>query len=258
MGGYETRENDSDGRTTRQVGKEAMSEERILIVDDDPALVDQLEATLRQAGFSVFSAPDGRTALQAARAYGPHLVILDITLSSNEPKRAGPHDGIEVLKQLRASSDMYVLMLSGTDAEIVKVLAFRMGADDYLTKPFNTDELIARVQAILRRGRRDKTKPASELAFQSVRIDPAARRAWCRGVLLSLTPIEYDLLYALASNPGHVLSREQLIHHAWRHNYAGNERTVDVHIGRLRRKLEEASAGGVITTVRGAGYCFED
>ena len=235
-----------------------MSEERILIVDDDAALVGRLEATLRQSGFVVYSARDGNAALQAARAYQPHLVILDITLHSEEGNESGPRDGIEVLKQLRSSSDVYVLMLSGTNAEIVKVLAFRMGADDYMTKPFNADELVARVQAILRRGRGERKESPSELAFRHVRIDPGKRRVWCNDTLLQLTPLEYDLLHALASNPGRVLSREQLIDAAWRHSYAGNERTVDVHIGRLRKKLEDAYAPDIITTVRGAGYCFED
>ncbi len=167
-------------------------------------------------------------------------------------------DGIEVLRVLRQESLVYVLMLTAKADEVDKVVGLTMGADDYLTKPFSPRELMARVKAILRRGR---AVGASQLAlsFSHLRIEPAAHRVWIDDELADLTSIEFELLHVLARHRGLVLSRDQLIEQVWGHDYYGDERVVDVHIGRLRKKLEADPANPkLIVTVRGAGYRFED
>jgi two-component system alkaline phosphatase synthesis response regulator PhoP len=169
-------------------------------------------------------------------------------------------DGLEVLRRLRhghGRSDVYVLMLTAKADETDKIVGLTVGADDYLTKPFSPRELVARVKAILRRGR-DAGLGEPVLAFARLRIEPDARRVWKDDELLDLTPIEFDLLHALARHRGRVLSREQLIEQVWGYDYYGDERVVDVHIGRLRKKVEDDPAHPtLIVTVRGAGYRFE-
>jgi DNA-binding response OmpR family regulator len=166
-------------------------------------------------------------------------------------------DGIEVLKRLRHESDVYVLMLTARADEMDKVVSLTIGADDDLVKPFSPRELVARVKAILRRGRGDGLQETA-LVFNRFRIDPEAHQAWKDGEQVDLTPIEFALLNALARHAGRVLSREQLIEHVWGHDYYGDERVVDVHIGRLRKKIEDdPDDPTVLATVRGAGYRFE-
>lgn len=185
-----------------------------------------------------------------ARAFQPDLVVLDIMLPGL--------DGIEVLRRLRQESDVYVLMLTARADEMDKVVSLTVGADDYLVKPFSPRELVARVKAILRRGRGASLQGAT-LVFSRLRIDPEARWAWKDGEQVELTPIEFDLLHALARHAGRVLSREQLIEHVWGHDYYGDERVVDVHVGRLRKKVEDDPDNPtLIVTARGAGYRFED
>jgi two-component system alkaline phosphatase synthesis response regulator PhoP len=222
----------------------------ILVVDDEPTILNTVKAYLEKEGYAVHTALDGPAALKAARVLRPHLVVLDIMLPGI--------DGLEVLRRLRQESDVYVLMLTARADETDKIVGLTVGADDYLTKPFSPRELVARVKAILRRGgRAGISEPA--LAFAQLRIEPDSRRAWKGDLLLDLTPIEFDLLYALARHQGRVLSREQLIEHVWGHDYYGDERVVDVHIGRLRKKIEQDySDPTLISTVRGAGYRFED
>ncbi len=166
-------------------------------------------------------------------------------------------DGLEVLQRLRQESDTYVLMLTARSEETDKVVGLKMGADDYLTKPFSPRELVARVQAILRRGRGvERLEPS--LTLGPARIDAGARQAWIDDTQLELTPIEFDLMYALVRHHGRVLSREQLIEHVWGYDYYGDARVVDVHIGRLRKKIEAIHSGLLpIVTVRGVGYRFE-
>jgi len=222
----------------------------ILIVDDEQSIVKTIQAYLEEQGYTVQTASDGLTALKAARAFRPDLIVLDIMLPGL--------DGIEVLKRLRHESDVYVLMLTARADEMDKVVSLTIGADDYLVKPFSPRELVARVKAILRRGRGDGLREAA-LVFKRLRIDPEAHQAWKDGVQVDLTPIEFTLLYALARHAGRVLSREQLIEHVWGHDYYGDERVVDVHIGRLRKKIEDdPDEPTLLITVRGAGYRFED
>lgn len=226
-----------------------MSNAKVLVVDDEPTIVNTVQAYLEREGFTVYTATDGVAALKAARAFRPDLIVLDIMLPEL--------DGIEVLRRLRQESDVYVLMLTAKADETDKIVGLGVGADDYLTKPFSPRELVARVKAILRRGR---SAAAAEpmLTFRHLRIDAGARQVWKDDELVELTPIEFELLYALARHRGRVLSREQLIEQVWGYDYYGDERVVDVHIGRLRKKVEDDPANPtLIVTVRGAGYRFE-
>ncbi|RME43849.1 MAG: DNA-binding response regulator [Chloroflexi bacterium] len=221
----------------------------ILLVDDEKTILDTVRAYLEREGYTVYTAADGVEALDAFQAYRPDLVILDIML----PRL----DGLEVLRRLRETSDVWVLMLTARAEEMDKVVGLKLGADDYLTKPFSPRELVARVEAILRRGRGGRAEPPV-LVFRELRIDPAARQVWAGEEEIELTPIEFDLLLALARHHGRVLSREQMIEQVWGYEYYGDERLVDVHIGRLRKKLAAAAiSGDIIATVRGVGYRFE-
>lgn len=223
---------------------------KILVVDDEAAILKSVRAYLEQEGYTVLAAVDGPTALKEARTARPDLIVLDVMLPGM--------DGLEVLRRLRQESDVYVLMLTAKAEETDKVVGLMVGADDYLTKPFSPRELVARVKAILRRGRTGETaEPA--LVFPLLRIDLDARQATKDGIVLDLTATEFDLLAALARHAGRVLSREQLIEQVWGYDYYGDERVVDVHIGRLRKKIEDDPANSrLVVTVRGAGYRFEE
>jgi two-component system alkaline phosphatase synthesis response regulator PhoP len=223
---------------------------RILIIDDEITLLNSVQAYLQREGFVTHTATDGPSALKAARRHRPDLIVLDIMLPGM--------DGLEVLRRLRQESDVYVLMLTAKADDIDKVIGLTVGADDYMTKPFSPRELTARIKAILRRGRGVETgEPA--LAFRRLRIDTDARQAWKDEKLIDLTPIEFDLLYAMTRHPRRVLSRDQLIEQVWGYDYYGDERVVDVHIGRLRKKIEDdPTSPSFVVTVRGAGYRFED
>ncbi len=226
-----------------------MKMKRILIVDDEAPLRTTLLAYLEREGYTVCTAQDGTSALAEAKTFRPDLIILDIMLPGM--------NGIEVLRHLRQNSDVYVLMLTAKADETDKVIGLGVGADDYMTKPFSPRELVARVQAILRRVRTQMPE-SHDVRFGRLRIDPVARQVWYDDDEIDFTPIEYDLLFTLASYPRHVLSREQLIEQVWGYDYYGDDRVIDVHIGRLRRKLEDiASSSSLISTVRGVGYRFD-
>ncbi len=223
---------------------------RILVVDDELTLLNSVRAYLEQEGYDVQTATDGRMALQVARESQPDLVILDIMLPEI--------DGLEVLRRLRQGSDAYVIMLTAKADEADKVIGLGMGADDYVTKPFSPRELVARVKAALRRlgGRHEGT---TDLVSRHIRLEIDARTALKDGRPLDLTPIEFDLLHALMRHTGRVLSREQLIEQVWGYEYYGDERVVDVHIGRLRKKIEDDPTDPtLIGTVWATGYRFED
>ena len=232
-----------------------MISQRILIVDDEPQLQKTIRAYLEREGYAVESAADGHAALEAAAAFRPDLVILDVMLPGL--------GGFMVLETLRRQSDVYVLMLTARADEIDKVMGLTLGADDYMTKPFSPRELVARVRAILRRERSASGDAAAApdevaLAFARLRLEPAARRVWKDGREVELTPIEFDMLHTLARHPGRVLSREQLIEHVLGYDYYGDDRIIDTHIRRLRRKIEDDPATpAFVVTVRGTGYRFE-
>jgi two-component system, OmpR family, response regulator ResD len=234
-----------------------MSSEKILVVEDENDALERTRQVLENDGYIVSTAKNGHDALAKIADGQPDLVILDINLDSGEGE--GPvMDGIEVLREMRKESDACVLMLTTTSISYVKVAALTMGADDYLTKPFDPKELTARVQAILRRAGGASRSGGGTLAFKGISIDPGARIVLKNEEEVKLTPIEFDLLLALARRRGQVIGRGQLISQAWDFKYAGDERLVDVHMGRLRKKLEDDPAKPqLIHTVWGKGYRFE-
>ncbi|MBP1468136.1 response regulator transcription factor [Candidatus Chloroploca sp. M-50] len=221
----------------------------ILVVDDEASIRTIARAYLEQAGFTVVCVDNGLAALQAARDYTPAMIILDLNLPGM--------DGMEVAARLREHSDVFILMLTARSDEADRVAGLRIGADDYLTKPFSPRELAARVEAILRR-RRGVVAPTNELRFKHVVVDPDSREARAGGQLLDLSPTEFDVLMALARHPGRALSREQLIDLVWGTDFFGTDRVVDVYVGQVRRKIEAVTGQTVIGTVRGIGYRFTD
>jgi two-component system alkaline phosphatase synthesis response regulator PhoP len=222
---------------------------KILVVDDEPAIVRLVKSYLEAEGYEVFTASDGPAGLKAVQAYKPDLVVLDIMLPGM--------DGLEVLSRLRRESDVYVILLTARTEETDKIVGLSVGADDYVTKPFSPRELTARVKAALRRvqtGAGAGSAPAV-YSFKRVRIDTGARQVTMDGNPVELTAIEFDLLAALAEGRGRVLTREQLLEKVWGYGYFGDTRVVDVHLGHVRQKL---GAEAPIATVRGVGYRFED
>ena len=225
-----------------------MPEAKILLVDDERSILDLVTAYLKPEGYQVFTAVDGPSALKAARAFKPDLIVLDVMLPGM--------DGVEVLSQLRRESPVYVILLTAKAEETDKIVGLSVGADDYLTKPFSPRELVARIKAALRRLRSGQALPdQAVLAFPHVRIDTGSRKVSVDDRQVELTSIEFELLRALAEHAGRVLSREQLLEKVWGYDYYGEVRVVDVHVGHIRRKLGDDR---FIATVRGAGYRFED
>ncbi len=230
-----------------------MSEATILVIDDEPNILNLVTAYLEAEGYTVHTATDGVAGLKAAQTLQPNLIVLDIMLPGL--------DGLELLRELRRDSDVYVIMLTAKSEETDKVIGLSLGADDYLTKPFSPRELVARIKAALRRYGKagGATANGNVLAFEQVRIDVDARRVWKNEEEVELTTIEFDLLQALAEHPGRVLSREQLLERVWGHDFYGEDRVVDVHLGHIRKKIEtNPGKPELIVTVRGVGYRFED
>ena len=226
-----------------------MSNAKILVIDDEPSIVNLVSAYLKPEGYEVFTASDGASGLKAARVFKPDLVILDIMLPGM--------DGLELLSRLRRESEVYVILLTARTEETDKIVGLSVGADDYVTKPFSPRELTARVKAALRRVQTGAASGSgmSVLAFRHLRIDLGARQVTVDDVPVDLTAIEFDLLKALAEQRGRVLSREQLLQKVWGGEYFGEMRVVDVHLGHVRQKLGRDE---LIATVRGVGYRFED
>jgi len=235
--------------------------ERILVVEDEPALQETLLYNLKKQGFDVEGVGDGRQAVEAARARIPDLIVLDIMLPGL--------DGFEVCKTLRKEMSVPILMLTARDDEIDRVVGLEVGADDYLTKPFSMRELIARVKAQLRRSEilrseLEKVKTSEPVAshkvlvFGDLSVDMTRREVTLSGNVVPLKPQEYDLLVFFAEHKGQMLSREFILERVWGWDYIGDSRTVDVHVRWLRQKIEKDPAIPVrIVTVRGGGYRFE-
>jgi two-component system, OmpR family, alkaline phosphatase synthesis response regulator PhoP len=222
-----------------------MSSELILLVDDEPSIIQLSRMYFEREGFRVQEIGDGEAALEAVTKYRPALVVLDVML----PKL----DGFEVCRKLRASGDQTpIIMLTARDEDIDKILGLELGADDYLTKPFNPRELIARVKAILRRSDGKKQADGNPIHRGDLTIDPVSREVSVASRPLDLRTQEFDLLLTLAEQPGRVFSREQLLQLAWGFDYYGQTRTVDVHIAHLRKKIEGSTVK--IETVTGVGY----
>lgn len=221
----------------------------ILVIDDEASIRGIVEAYLKAEGNTVYLAEDGVQGLTLFRRYKPDLVILDIMLPGM--------DGLEVLQQIRRESAVYVLLLTTKSEEMDRVIGLTVGADDYVTKPFSPRELAARVKAILRRSR--SPEDSQTLCFRHLRIDVQRHEVYRDDELIDLTAREFSLLRLLATYPGMVLSREQLLEQVWGYDYYGEDRVVDVHIGHIRQKLEADPADPqFILTVRGVGYKFGD
>jgi two-component system OmpR family response regulator len=221
---------------------------KILIVEDDRNLLDTLKYNLQKEGYNAVTAVDGAQALDIARREKPDLILLDVML----PKLSG----FEVCRILRKETTVPILMLTAKDEEVDKIVGLEIGADDYMTKPFSMRELLARLGAMLRRA--DMTVPPQQLKIDELEIDAGRHQAFFKGAPLELSPKEFELLSFLAKNKGFVFSREQLLDKVWGYDYAGETRTVDVHIRWLRQKIETDPARPKhLVTVRGTGYKLE-
>jgi DNA-binding response OmpR family regulator len=231
--------------------------EKILVVEDEPALQETLAYNLIRQGYSVKTASDGQAAVDVAREIVPDLVILDIMLPVL--------DGFEVCRILRQEMNAPILMLTARDEEIDRVIGLEMGADDYLTKPFSMRELMARVKALLRRVRLDRSEAGLQqeitkesLVFGNLELDLTRREGRLGDQVVPLKPKEFELLLFLARHRGQVLTRDLILERVWGWDFTGGSRTVDVHVRWLREKIEPDPATPVrIVTVRGAGYRFE-
>jgi len=226
---------------------------RILVVEDDPTLRQALAYNLGREGFEVATAADGESALAAARGKPLDLILLDVMLPAMS--------GLEVLRVLRRDGiTTPVIVLSAKGEEIDRVVGLKVGADDYVTKPFSRPELLARIEAVLRRGRREERSAepdgAQVLELGPVRVDVGQREVRIGGELVHLTTKEFDLLAFMAGSPGRIFTRDQLLTRIWGYDYTGDGRTVDVHVSWLRSKLRQANGENWFRTVRGVGYAF--
>ena len=227
-----------------------MDKGRILVIEDEPSIQDVLRDYLTAAGYEVRTAGDGLTGLTQIDAFRPDLLLLDINLPDL--------DGLEITRRVRGKSDLFIIMLTARTEEDDQVLGLRLGADDYVTKPFSPRALVARVDAFMRRRQRQKVNK-EQLCSRHLCVDTAAREAWIPdGPHLALTYTEFNLLLELASHPGQVLDRARLLDRVWGEAFYGNDRVVDVYVGQVRRKIEDAAGVTLIQTVRGVGYKFVD
>lgn len=228
----------------------AMALAKILVVDDDPAIRNLIQRFLSKQNYQVESAEDGKTALAVFEQFNPDLVILDVNLPDAL--------GYNLCEQMQTMTKVFVLMLTSRADEADKIRGFSQGADDYLTKPFSLAELEVRVGAILKRQRSVSTVEKQRLTFEKLMIDPERREVTLNNQLIPLTALEFDLLRFLASHPGRVWRRSELIQEVWDYEYVGDQRVVDVHIGQIRKKIEiDVTQPILIQTVRGVGYKFE-
>lgn len=219
----------------------------VLVVDDETVLAGMVANYLQRAGFRTSVVHDGQAAVDVALSESPDVVVLDLGLPGK--------DGMEVCHEIRRHSDCYIIMLTARNEELDKLLGLSAGADDYLTKPFSVRELVARVQALLRRPRPDR-EVAEEppRSIGRLTIDPAGRRVVVDQAEIELTRTEFDLLNVLSSRPRLAFTRRQLVDAVWGADWVGDERLVDVHIGHLRRKLAGSADAAFVETVRGVGY----
>ncbi len=224
--------------------------ETILVVDDEPAIVELISFNLRKAGYCVLTARTGEEALQVVETQEPDLILLDVMLPGS--------DGFTICQQIRRQRTTPVILLTAKNSEADKVWGLDSGADDYITKPFSPRELVARVRAILRR-----VAPAREAArrleARGLVVDAERRQVTLQGQPVNLTPKEFDLLYLLMAGRGRVLTRDELLQLVWGYEYTGGTRTVDVHVRRLRQKLgDDPAAPRFIETLHGVGYRWKD
>jgi DNA-binding response OmpR family regulator len=227
-----------------------MASAKILVVDDDPAIRNLILRFLSQKNYQMQSAHDGKTALALFGQFNPDLVILDVNLPDAL--------GYTLCQEMQSRTDVFVLFLTSRADAADKDKGFKLGGDDYLTKPFDLQELENRVGAILKRKREVTATEQQRLVFNQLVIDPGRREVTLNDEIVPLTALEFDLLHFLACHPGRVLRRSELIQEVWEYDYVGDQRVVDVHIGQIRKKIElDSSQPSLIQTVRGVGYKFE-
>ena len=226
-----------------------MQKEKILVVDDEKNICDLLRMYLEKEGYSVVMAHNGFDAVQMFSSENPDLVLLDIMLPQL--------DGWQVCREIRKTSEKPIIMLTAKGEIFDKVLGLELGADDYVTKPFDTKEIIARIKAVLRRTSGAKISDVKEVRYDKLLINLSNYEMKVNGVSIDTPPKELELIYHLASNPNRVYSRDQLLDEVWGFEYYGDSRTVDVHVKRLREKLEGVSDEWSIKTVWSVGYKFE-
>ena len=223
---------------------------KILIVADDENICELLRLYLEKDGFDTIVANDGEQAVDFAAKYSPDLILLDIML----PKL----DGWQVCREIRKTSETPIIMLTAKGETFDKILGLELGADDYVSTPFDTKEVIARIKAVLRRSHeKDKASQINEVRYDKLRINLTNYELEVNGVKIDTPPKELELVYHLASNPNRVYTRDQLLDEVWGFDYYGDSRTVDVHVKRLREKLENVSDEWSLKTVWGVGYKFE-
>lgn len=223
---------------------------KILIVDDDVNICELLRLYLEKDGFETLVVNDGESAVEYAAKYSPDLILLDIMLPGL--------DGWQVCREIRKTSETPIIMLTAKGETFDKILGLELGADDYVSKPFDTKEVIARIKAVLRRSNdNDKHNQVNEVRYDKLRINLTNYELVVNGVRIDTPPKELELIYHLASNPNRVYTRDQLLDEVWGFDYYGDSRTVDVHVKRLREKLENVSDEWSLKTVWGVGYKFE-
>jgi DNA-binding response OmpR family regulator len=238
-----------DARKGDDAGTRRGQKPRILLVDDERAIVESLRYALEKEGYEVLEAGEGGEALELARRSSPDLVLLDIMLPGMS--------GFEICRVLRQESTVPILMLTARGDEPDRVVGLDLGADDYITKPFSLREVLARVRAALRRAQtaaRGSREREELLSVGEVAMDVGRHEVTVRGQPMALPPRQFDLLRAFLANPGRVLTRAALLQHVWGYDFTGDDRTVDVHVRWLRQKLQEAGSPTTIETVRGVGY----
>ena len=222
---------------------------KILVIDDDPNITDLLKMYLEKEGYEVKTAADGQEGLTTFKMYEPDLVLLDVML----PRK----DGLQICREIRDHSSKPVIMISAKGETFDKVLGLELGADDYIVKPLDMKEVFARVKAVLRRYAKHDTSDGELIKFDNLEISLQKYELRVKGKIVDVPPKELELIYFLASNYNHVFTRDQLLDKVWCFDYLGDSRTVDVHIKRLREKLEGASTAWNLKTIWGVGYKFE-
>ena len=222
---------------------------KILIADDDSHIRELIRLYLEKEQYECILAENGKVALEKFKLEHPALVILDIMMPEM--------DGKQVCREIRKTSDVPIIMLTAKGETFDKVLGLELGADDYMTKPFDSVELVARIKAVLRRTEQQSEKNKEQIEFPGLKINIANYELQIKGKIVDIPPKELELLHFLASNPNRVYTREQLLEDVWGFNYFGDSRTVDVHIKRLREKLEGIDPSWSLKTVWGVGYKFE-
>lgn len=226
-----------------------MANNKVLIVDDDENIVELIRLYIEKEGFTAATASNGVQAIEKFKSEAPSIVILDVMMPEM--------DGWQVCREIRRVSNIPIIMLTAKGETFDKVLGLELGADDYMVKPFETKELVARVKAVLRRSETKEATAEKEIVYPGLMVNLSNYELKINGEIMEIPPKELELLYFLASNPNRVFTREQLLEEVWGFDYFGDSRTVDVHIKRLREKLDSAEGNWQLKTVWGVGYKFE-